>query len=232
VGHAWCKSSSWIHIWNVNVAPVARWLSDREPSLARSPHQPSTIFIPARVDDNAFNNPEYRRVLEHLGGWQKRAWLEGDWDIAAGQFFTTFRRNVHVIADFDDTRAVEWWAALDYGYAHYTVVLLGCKDGDGNTFVVDEHAERLWLPERHAASIKAMVGRHLMSGVVAMLGLPRLSYRSDEEIQARPLRLEDLKRFVAGADEAGAGGDDAADALRHLVATKPRFITQCRLRGF
>lgn len=69
----------------------------------------------------------------------------GDWDIAAGQFFTAFRRDVHVVEDFDDTRAVEWFAALDYGFAHYTVCLLGCRDGDGNKFIVDEHAERLWL---------------------------------------------------------------------------------------
>ena len=51
-------------------------------------------------------------VLDNLTGWQKRAWRDGDWDIAAGQFFTTFRREVHVIDEFDDRRAVEWFAAL------------------------------------------------------------------------------------------------------------------------
>jgi hypothetical protein len=280
-----------------------------------------TRFIPARVTDNPFNNPEYRKVLENLSGWQKRAWLDGDWDIAAGQYFTSFRRDVHVLEDFDDTRAVEWFAAMDYGFAHYTVVLLGCRDGDGNTFIVDEHAERLWLPQRHAAAVKAMVERHKINGVVAMRGLPRLSMRSDAEVQNRPLTLADLKRFVAGvdvfsrqsdgstiaqqyakhgivlrpahtdrvhgwaevmqglgevatppvtgmdcvrptlfihsrckrlietlpalqhdpnraedvmkvdADDDGNGGDDAADCLRYLVATKSRTITQQRLRG-
>jgi hypothetical protein len=122
-----------------------------------------TIFVPARVSDNRFNNPEYQRVLEGLTGWQRRAWLDGDWDLAAGQFFTTFRRDVHVVDDFDETRAREWFAALDYGFAHYTVVLLGCTDGDGNVFVVDEHAERLWLPQRHAAAVRAMIERHRVS---------------------------------------------------------------------
>ena len=75
-------------------------------------------------------------------GWQGSAWRDGDWDIAAGQFFTTFRREVHVIHDFDDDRAVEWFAAMDYGYTHYTVVLLGCCDCEGNIYIVDEHAER------------------------------------------------------------------------------------------
>lgn len=280
-------------------------------------NETETRFIPARVTDNSFNNPEYRKVLEGLSGWQKRAWLEGDWDISAGQYFTTFRRDVHVIDDFDDTRAREWFAALDYGFAHYTVCLLGCKDGDGNTFIVDEHAARLWLPQRHAEAIKAMIGRHRMNGVVAMRGQPRLSMRSQEEVQTRELRLTDLQRFSAGADvfsrqsdgttiagqyeqhgitmrpanmdrvngwaevlqgfgepdasedgvrpklfihkrcarlietlpalqhdlnrpedllkvdadEDGVGGDDAADALRYLVATKTREIVVRKLRG-
>ncbi len=107
-----------------------------------------TRFIAARVADNRFTNPEYVGILQRLTGWQKRAWYEGDWDIAAGQFFATFRRDVHVIGQFDDTRAREWFCALDYGFTHYTVVLLGCRDGDGNIVIVDEHAERQWLPER------------------------------------------------------------------------------------
>ena len=282
VGHAWYRAKF--------VAPM---LERRETE---------TRFIPARVGDNQFNNPEYRRILEGLTGWQKRAWLDGDWDIAAGQYFTQFRREVHVVEDFDDSRAVEWFCAFDYGHVHYTVCLLGCRDGDGNTFIVDEHAERLWLPQRHAAAIKAMLARH--------------------KIGDRKLELGDLKRFVAGADvfsrqsdgttiaaqyarhginlrcantdrvngwaevmqglgevaappaimpadavrptlfihkrcgrlietlpalqhdpnrpedvlkvdadEEGVGGDDCADCLRYLVATKSRTVTQRKLRG-
>jgi len=33
------------------------------------------------------------------------------------------------------------------------------------------------------------------------------------------------------ADEDGTGGDDTADALRYLVATKPRTISVRKLRG-
>ena len=201
---------------------------------------------------------------------------------------------------------MEWFAALDYGFAHYTVALLGCRDGDGNTYIVDEHAERLWLPQRHAAGIKAMLGRHKM---IAERGL-----RSTDRVETRPVELTDLKRFVAGADvfsrqgdgttvaqqyerqgirlrvanmdrlngwaelmqgwgdpengirptlfihkrcarlietlptlqhdpnrpedvlkvdadEEGIGGDDAADALRYLVATKSRSVVSRKLRG-
>ena len=156
-----------------------------------------TRFIAARVTDNRWNNPEYIRVLQGLTGWQRRAWLDGDWDIAAGQYFTTLRREVHVVNDFnfDETRAREWFLALDYGFAHYTVALLGCTDGDGNMFVVDEHAERLWLPERHAAAIKAMLARH--------------------KIGDRKLVVTDLKRSGAGADVFSRQSDGTTIAAQY-----------------
>jgi hypothetical protein len=253
-----------------------------------------TRFIAARVTDNRWNNPEYIRVLQNLTGWQKRAWLDGDWDIAAGQYFTMLRREVHVVNDFDETRAREFFIALDYGFAHYTVALLGCTDGDGNIFVVDEHAERLWLPERHAAAIKAMLARHNIGDRKLAVGdLKRIvagadvfSRQSDgttiaaqyakhginlrcantdrvngwAEIMTRfgdveagirptlfihqrcarlldtlpslqhdPNKPEDVLKV--DADEDGIGGDDCADALRYLVATKSRTITQRKLRG-
>jgi phage terminase large subunit len=253
-----------------------------------------TRFIAARVTDNRWNNPEYTRVLEGLTGWQRRAWLDGDWDIAAGQFFTTLRRDVHIVSDFDETRAREWFCALDYGFTHYTVVLLGCADGDGSLFVVDEHAERLWLPQRHAPAIAAMLGRHASSNrrleisdlkrfvagadvfsrqsdgstvasQYAKLGLtlkpanmermsgwaeilhrfgdpangvkPRLLIHERcarlveclPALQHDPSRPEDVLKV--DCDEDGVGGDDAADCLRYLVATKARTVAQRKLRG-
>jgi hypothetical protein len=285
VGHAWYRTRF-----------VLPFLEKREVD---------TRFVPARVTDNSFSNPEYRRVLEGLMGWQRRAWLDGDWDIAAGQYFTSFRREVHVLDDFDETRAREWFAAFDYGFAHYTVALLGCRDGDGNLFVVDEHAERLWLPQRHAAAIKGMLARHRigdrklglsdlrrfvagadvfsrqgdgmtvaqqyskhgitltpasmdrLNGWAAVqqglgeVAAPPASSEGEREVYVRPTlfiharcrrlietlpalqhdpnRPEDVMKV--DADEDGIGGDDAADCLRYLVATKSRAVAQRKLRG-
>ena len=49
-------------------------------------------------------------------------------------------------------------------------------------------------------------------------------------LQHDPNRPEDVLKV--NADEDGVGGDDCADALRYLVATKSRTITQRKLRGF
>jgi hypothetical protein len=48
-------------------------------------------------------------------------------------------------------------------------------------------------------------------------------------LQRDPNRPEDVLKV--DADEDGVGGDDAADCLRYLVATKERRIIEMRLRG-
>ena len=48
-------------------------------------------------------------------------------------------------------------------------------------------------------------------------------------LQHDPNRPEDVLKV--DADEDGVGGDDTADALRYLVATKSRTIVQRKLRG-
>ncbi len=48
-------------------------------------------------------------------------------------------------------------------------------------------------------------------------------------LQHDPNRPEDVLKV--DADEDGVGGDDAADCLRYLVATKSRVVTQRKLRG-
>ena len=48
-------------------------------------------------------------------------------------------------------------------------------------------------------------------------------------LQHDPNRPEDVLKV--DCDEDGAGGDDAADTLRYLVATKSRTVAQRKLRG-
>ena len=48
-------------------------------------------------------------------------------------------------------------------------------------------------------------------------------------LQHDPNRPEDVLKV--DADEDGVGGDDSADCLRYLVATRERKVTQRKLRG-
>jgi phage terminase large subunit len=164
IGHAWFKA--------MFIVPL------------RAGAEVDTRFVQSTVHDNRFVNPEYRATLEALTGWQRKAWLDGDWDLAAGQFFTNWRRDVHVAGAFEVPSHWRHWAGFDYGFSHYTACYPMGLDGDGNLFVYDEHAEQGWLPEQHAAGIRSMLARH---------GL-----RQDAGI--REHGRDDLEAIVAGLD--------------------------------
>ena len=56
----------------------------------RRGEETDTRFIPSTVYDNKMVNTDYRKNLEKLVGWKRKAWLGGDWDVAAGQFFSNW----------------------------------------------------------------------------------------------------------------------------------------------
>lgn len=126
----------------------------------RKGEQTETRFIPATIDDNAFVNPEYRKTLDSYTGWLLKAWRYGDWDIEAGQFFTNFRADIHVVKPLEYI-PIDWtlWGGLDYGFTHYTAYVAGAMDNEGNIYALGEHAEAKKLPEFHAQSIRGLWGR-------------------------------------------------------------------------
>lgn len=141
VGHAWFRKRF-----------VEPWRMDTE-------HY--TRFIPATVEDNVFIDDGYRRKLEENTGWRLRAYRYGDWDIAAGQFFTTFRHDVHVCPSWESVPR-NWllWGGFDYGFTHPTVFYLMGLDSDGVIHIIDEHREEKWLPPQHAEAMHALLARH------------------------------------------------------------------------
>jgi len=141
VGHAWFKATF--------IAPL------------RANRERDTRFVQATVRDNPHVNPEYRANLEALTGWQRRAWLDGDWDCLAGQFFTAFDRDLHVIKPFDQV-PLAWTLALslDYGYTHHTVVTLLARTPDGVRYALDRHRGRRLLTPQHDSGIRSMLARN------------------------------------------------------------------------
>jgi hypothetical protein len=75
--------------------------------------------------------------------------------------------------------------------------------------VVDEHAERLWLPQRHAAAIRAMVARHRVANSQLLIA------NSRKEREYRRLEISDLRRFVAGADVFSRQSDGTTIAAQY-----------------
>jgi phage terminase large subunit len=149
----------------------------------RTGGETTTRFIPSTVYDNKMVDGDYRGKLEQLTGWKRRAWLEGDWDVAAGQYFSNWDYNAIVREIPDPLPGQLAWCSLDYGFTHPTVAYL-MYEFDGTIRVVDEFRAMKKLPEANAHEIKNMILRH-------------------------GLQVEDLYAFCAGRDVFGQRG--AAD---------------------
>jgi hypothetical protein len=118
IGHAWVKA-----LWVDHVPP---------PGFARpelyDPHDYD--FIRARLDDNPIyaNDAEYRRTLEALPEHLRRAFLEGDWNVFAGQYFDVFDFGRHT-ARPEEMRLEPWWPrwiSIDWGFQHPSAVYWHC----------------------------------------------------------------------------------------------------------
>lgn len=146
-----------------------QWFKAKFITPFRSGKELMTKFIPSTSKDNKKLNREYiKDVLEPLTGWLRKAWLEGDWDVFAGQFFDRFRFNKHT---FDQKHffspeylSKNWenlqpWGGFDYGIQHWAVFYLGYKY-DGVIHVLDECAVRRQLDEQIAKSIVETCARN------------------------------------------------------------------------
>ena len=118
IGHAWVKA-----LW-VDHVPAPGF---ERPDL----YDPRDYqFIRARLDDNPIyaNDAEYRRTLEALPEHLRRAFLEGDWSVFAGQYFDIFEIGRHT-ARPEDLRLEPWWPrwiSIDWGFQHPSAVYWHC----------------------------------------------------------------------------------------------------------
>ena len=128
VGHGWVK----------------RIFVDR--LFAEDEHGDEFAFVQAKVYDNkALMNadPDYIKRLTDLPDDLRRAWLEGDWDVFAGQVFSEFRRDLHIMpfkipgSKFPHFLWVDWGYSGRQGhegaFAAYAAALIKPKY-DGQTF--------------------------------------------------------------------------------------------------
>jgi hypothetical protein len=114
IGHAWVKSL-WI---------------DRQPASGMEhPEEYDGAdydFIPARVSDNPIyaHDENYLKTLRALPSHLKRAFLDGDWGVFAGQYFDRFDVTRYVMR----AEAIDWkpwwrrWISIDWGFEHPAAV--------------------------------------------------------------------------------------------------------------
>jgi phage terminase large subunit len=114
IGHAWVKS-----LW-VAREPAAGMERPEE-------YDPGDYeFVRARLEDNPIyaRDENYKRTLAALPGDLKRAFLDGSWDVFAGQYFDRFDFSKNVRR----AEAIEWkpwwprWISIDWGFEHPAAV--------------------------------------------------------------------------------------------------------------
>jgi phage terminase large subunit len=225
VGHGWVK----------------RLFIDRQ--YRASEQSGDYVFIPARVTDNPIlmRDASYKTTLENLPEPLRRAHLEGDWDVLAGQYFGEFSRERHVIEPFPIPKSWRKFRAMDWGYRDPCAVLWFATAPGGRVYAYREYYERNVLSSETAKRIRSLTGTEAIAYTAAspdawqcrgMSASGDLAGMSIAEVFARggvPLIRADNAR-VAGWQrirEYLADADDGQPRLlifrncEHLIRTLP-----------
>lgn len=176
------------------------WFKDTFIVPARQSKETDTRFIFGTVEDNVFNDVDYQKKLEENTGWRLRAYRYGDWDIAAGQYFSTWRHEAIVKKNLKIMPGSDVWCSLDYGFQHPTVCYL-FSEYDGKKQIIDEHWRRHALASEHAQDIKNMLARH-------------------------NLTIANLKSFVAGRDAFAERGNESGKTIADQYADNGIRLTK------
>lgn len=120
-GHAWVK---------------ARFIDGKEPERIYQDDETNMtrMFVPSKLADNEIlmrNDPGYADRLKMLPPHLQRAYLEGDWDIFAGQAFEEWRYEKHVCTPFPLEPGWRKFASMDWGYNKPFSVGWWAIDNDG-----------------------------------------------------------------------------------------------------
>jgi len=89
-------------------------------------------------------NPEHASDLQALSGQMREAFLEGNWDIFAGQMYPELKRDRHVVDPFALPDTWTRYCGIDWGYyPSYWAVCWAASDEDGRVWVYREAYEQM-----------------------------------------------------------------------------------------
>lgn len=194
VGHAWVKS---------------RFIDMGPPNQERD----GKIFIPAMVQDNVFlmnTDPDYVKRLEKLSEKDKQALLYGNWDIFDGQYFTEWKRDLHVIEPFEIPKHWRRYFVMDYGLdmlAGYWIALDTC----GRAYVYREIYQSGLIISEAARRIREMTNEE----IYARIAPPDLwNRRQDTGKSAAEIFAENGVPIVAAKNDRVQGWYNLKEWLR------------------
>lgn len=120
------------------------------------------IFIPAKLSDNKIledRDPDYRNNLELQDEQNKRMLLDGDWDVYTGQYFSEFRRNIHVVDPFEIPEHWRRYITLDYGLDMFAVYFIALSP-QRVAYVYKELYQKDLIVSDAAQKLKSMIDKN------------------------------------------------------------------------
>jgi phage terminase large subunit len=145
IGHAWVK---------------ALWVDKRPaPGMDRpSQYDPRDYaFIRATLADNPLykDDADYRKTLEALPRHLRQAFLMGDWNVFAGQYFDLFDVRRHTARAEHLGMAAWWprWISVDWGFEHPSAVYWHATQPDGTVVTYREFVANHLSPRMLAQAI-------------------------------------------------------------------------------
>ena len=119
------------------------------------------VFISAKVYDNAYLGDEYIQALSSITDEALReAWLNGNWDIWDGQFFTQWNEPYHVVEPFNIPANWQRWGAMDLGFsqAHPTTYLEFAQDPNNKCIYITKEYSGVGSIESYIRDMKEIMG--------------------------------------------------------------------------
>lgn len=190
-------------------------------------------FIQAKVYDNLAlmqNDPDYIHKLEaNPNAALRKAYLDGDWDIFAGQFFQEISRDVHLIKPFPIPLHWNRFGAYDYGYNHPAAFGWFAVDEDGNVYLYREFVRARLRVDQFAKELNAFDDTALLYPVVA--GHDCWTNKSTLRTEVQPPTVaEEFQSHGINLKRAVIDRIQGASQLRSYIAhqnrppnNKPRF---------
>lgn len=115
-------------------------------------------FIPAKATDNPHLSGSYFTSLEGLPAEMRKAFVEGDWNIFKGQYFTEWRTIQHTCPPFPIPKTWRKFRAYDYGREKPACCLWFALDYDGRVFCYREFYKAGLNVDQQAAEINRLSG--------------------------------------------------------------------------
>lgn len=96
-------------------------------------------FIPSKLSDNPHLNPEYASDLKGLSEELRRAFINGDWNLFAGQVFKEWGTGEKfIVPPMSLPGTWKRYSGVDWGYTAPWAVVWGAVDEDGRLWIYRE----------------------------------------------------------------------------------------------